>query len=52
VLRNSGYTAFTDAGHFTALLLGMACFPMTRGRAGSWDPALSVRAAWARLRSS
>jgi hypothetical protein len=52
VLRDSGYTAFTDVGHFTALLLGMACFPLTRGRAGSWNPQLSVRAVWARLRSS
>lgn len=32
ILRNSGYTGFTNIGHFTALLLGLACFPMTRGR--------------------
>lgn len=51
MLTNSGYTAFTDVGHFTALLLGLACFPLTRGRAGSWDPALSARSAWAWLRS-
>lgn len=51
VLRNSGYTAFTDIGHFTALLLGLACFPLTRGRPGSVDPLVSARAAWASLRS-
>jgi hypothetical protein len=50
VLRNSGYTAFTDIGHFTALSLGLACFPLARGRSGSWDPLASARAWWARLR--
>jgi hypothetical protein len=52
VLANRGYTAFTDVGHFTALLLGMACYPLTRGRAGTWDPVISARSAWAWLRSS
>lgn len=51
VLYNSGYRAFTDVGHFTALLLGLACYPLTRGRAGSWDPVLTARAVWARRRS-
>lgn len=32
VLANSGYTAFADVGHFTALLLGFACYPLTRRR--------------------
>ena len=51
LLDNSGYRAFTDVGHFTALLLGLACFPLTRGRAGSWDPLVSARSVWAWRRS-
>lgn len=30
---------FTDVGHFTAVLLGLACYPLTRGRPGHLDPA-------------
>lgn len=51
MLTDRGYAAFADVGHLTALLLGLACYPLTRGRAGAWDPAVSARAAWARLRS-
>lgn len=29
---------FTDIGHFTALLIGFACYPLTRGRPGPWTP--------------
>ncbi|HEU5429376.1 MAG TPA: rhomboid-like protein [Actinocrinis sp.] len=47
-----GDTDFTELGHFTALLLGFACYPLTRARAGSWDPLLSLRSAWTRLRSN
>ncbi|MGW0659423.1 rhomboid-like protein [Streptodolium elevatio] len=32
----------TDIGHFSAVLLGLACYPLAGGR-GTWDPA-----AWAR----
>ena len=46
----SGRT-FTDVGHFTALMLGLACYPLARGRTGAWDPALTLRSAWKRLRS-
>ncbi|MEU8135380.1 rhomboid-like protein [Streptodolium elevatio] len=35
-------TTFTDIGHFSAVLLGLACYPLAGGR-GTWDPA-----AWAR----
>jgi hypothetical protein len=35
---------FTDVGHFTAALLGLACYPLVVGRSGSWNPATSVRA--------
>ncbi|SEM23422.1 rhomboid-like protein [Streptacidiphilus jiangxiensis] len=41
---------FTSIGHFTAVLLGLACYPLTRGRPGSWDPIAFVRDGWARLR--
>jgi len=41
---------FTDVGHFSALLLGLACLPLTRGRPGPWDPALTARSVWARAR--
>ncbi|MFI5676524.1 rhomboid-like protein [Streptomyces cellulosae] len=29
---------FTDLGHFVALLIGLACHPVTRGRGGAWNP--------------
>ena len=41
---------FTSVGHFSAVLLGLACYPIVRSRPGSWDPAATVRAAWRRLR--
>jgi hypothetical protein len=41
---------FTSIGHFTAVLLGLACYPLTRSRPGSWDPVAFVRDGWARLR--
>ncbi|MEY9877988.1 hypothetical protein ABH931_007512 [Streptacidiphilus sp. MAP12-33] len=41
---------FTSIGHFSAVLLGLACYPLTKGRPGCWDPVGSVRAAWHRLR--
>lgn len=47
-----GDTDFTDLGHFTALLLGFACYPLIRARATSWDPVLSLRSVWTRLRSN
>ncbi|WP_037606356.1 rhomboid-like protein [Streptacidiphilus rugosus] len=41
---------FTSVGHFTAALLGLACYPLTRGRPGSFDPAAAARSAWQWLR--
>ncbi len=35
---------FTSIGHFSAVLLGLACYPLTRGRPGRWDPAESMPA--------
>lgn len=35
--------SFTDVGHFTAVLLGLLCYPLARDRATPWDPI-----AWAR----
>jgi hypothetical protein len=29
---------FTDLGHFSALMIGFGCGPLTRGRRGVWDP--------------
>ena len=37
---------FTDLGHFSALMIGFACFPLTRVCEQPWDP----RQAWAALR--
>ncbi|MFJ4686703.1 rhomboid-like protein [Streptomyces sp. NPDC088789] len=34
---------FTDVGHFTAVLIGLACYPVTWGRGTTWDPAASAR---------
>jgi hypothetical protein len=34
---------FTDVGHFTAALLGLACYPLARGRGGRWDPVAWLR---------
>ncbi|MCX3061586.1 rhomboid-like protein [Streptomyces beihaiensis] len=29
---------FTDLGHFTSVLIGLACYPLVRGRGKPWDP--------------
>lgn len=42
-----GTLTFTDIGHFTAVLIGFACYPLTRARPETWDPeewASSIRA--------
>ncbi|WP_305091363.1 rhomboid-like protein [Prescottella sp. R16] len=33
-----GTLTFTDIGHFTAVLIGFACYPLTRARPGTWNP--------------
>ncbi|MFE6893453.1 rhomboid-like protein [Streptomyces sp. NPDC057694] len=39
---------FTDLGHFASVLIGLACFPVTRNRPGAdWDPLAALRRAWA-----
>jgi hypothetical protein len=30
---------FTGVGHLSAAVIGLCCYPLTRGRAGPWDPA-------------
>ncbi|MFD5820221.1 rhomboid-like protein [Streptomyces sp. NPDC059618] len=35
---------FTDLGHFTSVLLGLACYPLTRGRGKAWNPKETVAA--------
>ncbi|MFD4527906.1 rhomboid-like protein [Streptomyces sp. NPDC058470] len=29
---------FTDLGHFTSVLIGLACYPLVRGRGKAWNP--------------
>ncbi|MFF7471066.1 rhomboid-like protein [Streptomyces sp. NPDC008092] len=29
---------FTDLGHFVAALIGLACYPLVRGRGKAWNP--------------
>ncbi|MEU2425135.1 rhomboid-like protein [Streptomyces sp. NPDC007851] len=29
---------FTDLGHFVAVLIGLACYPLARGRGKAWNP--------------
>ncbi|MEU8516956.1 rhomboid-like protein [Kitasatospora sp. NPDC048722] len=41
---------FTSAGHFTAVLIGLACYPFTRGRPAAFDPVAAARTAWRRVR--
>ncbi|MEY9945444.1 rhomboid-like protein [Kitasatospora sp. GAS1066B] len=43
---------FTSVGHFSAVLLGLACYPLTRARPGSFDPLDLLSAGFrARLRA-
>jgi hypothetical protein len=35
---------FTDLGHFTAVLIGLACYPLVRGRGKAWNPKETVAA--------
>ncbi|MFE9423136.1 rhomboid-like protein [Kitasatospora sp. NPDC006697] len=41
---------FTSIGHLSAVLIGLACYPLVRDRPGSWDPVAAVRGGWQRLR--
>lgn len=35
--------SFTAIGHFAAVLIGLACWPLTCGRRAVWDPAPALR---------
>jgi hypothetical protein len=35
---------FTDFGHFLSVLIGLACYPLVRGRGRAWDPRETVSA--------
>jgi hypothetical protein len=35
---------FTDLGHFTSLLIGLACYPLARGCGKAWNPKETVAA--------
>jgi hypothetical protein len=37
---------FTSIGHFSAVLIGLACYPITRARPGVWDPIAAATTAW------
>ncbi|MFE4518527.1 rhomboid-like protein [Kitasatospora sp. NPDC056783] len=41
---------YTSIGHFSAALIGFACYPLTRDRPGSFDPVVSTRTLWRRVR--
>ncbi|MFD4395888.1 rhomboid-like protein [Kitasatospora sp. NPDC058478] len=41
---------YTSIGHFSAVLIGLACYPLTRDRPGSWDPVATGRLVRGRLR--
>ncbi|MFF9770548.1 rhomboid-like protein [Streptomyces sp. NPDC014636] len=38
VLPLAAGPSFTDVGHFLAVLLGLACCPLVRGRGKAWNP--------------
>lgn len=40
---------FTSIGHLSAALLGLACYPIARGRPDRWDPAASMQTLRQRL---
>ncbi|MFJ9609636.1 rhomboid-like protein [Kitasatospora sp. NPDC101176] len=40
---------YTSVGHFSAVLIGLACYPITRGRPGSFDPVATGRLLLRRL---
>ncbi|HEY5853491.1 MAG TPA: rhomboid-like protein [Aldersonia sp.] len=42
---------FTEVGHFSAVLIGLACYPLTWSRPGPWNPMTSVSAEMHRLRA-
>ncbi|MER5753053.1 rhomboid-like protein [Streptomyces sp. NPDC002088] len=35
---------FTDFGHFVSVLIGLACYPLVRGRGKAWNPKETVAA--------
>ena len=41
---------FTEVGHLSAVLIGLACYPLTRSRPDTWNPMTSARAGMRRLR--
>ncbi len=35
---------FTELGHFVSVLIGLACYPLTRGRGKAWNPKETLEA--------
>jgi hypothetical protein len=46
------HPSFTAVGHMSALLLGLACYPLTVGRSGSFDPPHAARTVVTALRKA
>ncbi|MFJ5308443.1 rhomboid-like protein [Streptomyces sp. NPDC088350] len=38
------HRTFTDLGHFTSVLIGLACYPLVRGCGKAWNPKETVAA--------
>ena len=43
--------SFTDLGHFSSIMIGFACFPLTKGCTEKWDPAATWDSLTRRVRS-
>ena len=39
----TGRSTFTDVGHFASVLIGLACYPLTRADPGTWSPLSPLR---------
>ncbi|MFE9499019.1 rhomboid-like protein [Streptomyces collinus] len=42
---------FTDFGHFLAVLIGLGCCPLARGRGKAWNPKETLTALWVSVRA-
>ncbi|MFC4603940.1 rhomboid-like protein [Rhodococcus kronopolitis] len=40
---------FTDIGHLSAVGIGLACYPLTRGRPGGWNPVAAAQSLYRSL---
>ncbi|MBP2054875.1 hypothetical protein J2Z21_007885 [Streptomyces griseochromogenes] len=42
---------FTDFGHFLSVLIGLACYPLVRGRGKAWNPKETLATLWVNVRA-